>query len=76
MNNNQSPIFLVTISKRDITEIHAITRGSNILITLNGVQCVMSKKIFNSLSCTDSTSTGALLYKEGMDLPLWTTLKF
>ena len=76
MSTTQSPIFLVTISKRDITEIHAITRGSNVLITLNGVRCVMSKKVFNSLSCTDSTSTGAFLHKEGMDLPMWTTLKF
>ena len=76
MNTSNSPITLETISKKDITEIHAITRGNNMLITLNGVQCVMSKKIFNSISCTDSTSTGALLYKEGMDLPLWTTLKF
>jgi len=71
------PETLDTISKRDITEVHAITRNNNILITLKGVQCVMSKKVFNSLCNPDNTSTGALVVKDSMDgLAIWTTLKF
>lgn len=76
MITSHSSIVLETISKRDITDVHAITRGGNILITLKGVQCVMSKRVFNSLSCTESTSTGALIRKDDMNLPMWTTLKF
>lgn len=76
MNTTQLPVALETISKRDITEVHAITRNSNIIITLKGVQCVMSKRVFNSLCSPDATATGALIRKEEMDLHMWTTLKF